>query len=410
MAEKSYEKLNLTLIYNLKKKIEELKTSENKFRTIFENANDGILIADAKTKDLVFANPRICKLTGYTEKELLQLSVADIHPKKDLPYVINQFTKQLQRKIEIAENLPVLKKDKSVVYCDINASGINIDGKELLVGFFRDITEKKEAGEKIKESEEKYRAIVENAADQIFVLDKDFKIISMNKTAASLSGKTPDELTGVSIFRIFPKKIAVQFSKNIKEVFETGKSKFIEEKMIAKNLEFYNSTQLNPIKNNEGKVTAVVGIVRDITEKKKAEKSLKKSEEKYRNIVDNIGDPLFIYDKDGNCLFANKTVVNQAGINVDEVKDNLLKDVFPKKVLDYQKKVVRNVFKTGKQFNVEGVFPIKGVHRWCQVSIWPIKDKSGKVVAAQGIARDITLFKENEENLQKQIDDLKKTR
>ena len=98
MRRKSYHKLNVTLIHNLRKKIEELRVSEEKFRSIFENAIEGILVADAKTRKFVFANPQICTLTGYSKKELLKIGVEDIHPQKDLPHVLSEFTKQLKRK------------------------------------------------------------------------------------------------------------------------------------------------------------------------------------------------------------------------------------------------------------------------------------------------------------------------
>ena len=76
-----------------KKAEKTLQESEERFRAIFEGANDGILLADVKTKRFSFANPRICEITGYSLEELLKLGVGDIHPKKDLPYVIDSFTK-----------------------------------------------------------------------------------------------------------------------------------------------------------------------------------------------------------------------------------------------------------------------------------------------------------------------------
>jgi PAS domain S-box-containing protein len=134
-------------ITDSKKAEEKLKESEEKFKLIFEAARDGILAADAKTKRFVFANPRICEITGYSEKELLRLDVEDIHPKKDLSYVIDIFTKQLQRKIEIGRDVPVLRKDRNVIYCDINSYPLEVGERKLLVGLFRDVTERKKTEE-----------------------------------------------------------------------------------------------------------------------------------------------------------------------------------------------------------------------------------------------------------------------
>jgi PAS domain S-box-containing protein len=114
---------------------------------IFEGASDGIIAADSKTKVFVFANPRICEITGYSLEELLKLSISDIHPEKDLPSVTEQFMQQLRGEITLATNIPVLRKDGKVVYCDVNARPAKFGDKEYLVGFFRDITDRKKAEE-----------------------------------------------------------------------------------------------------------------------------------------------------------------------------------------------------------------------------------------------------------------------
>jgi len=121
---------------------EELKESEAKFRAVFEGASDGFLAADAETKKFVFANPEICRITGYPAAKLLRLDISDIHPKKDLHRVLREFSRQL-REGGIARNIPVLRKDGKTIYCDINSARINIGENDLLMGVFRDITERK---------------------------------------------------------------------------------------------------------------------------------------------------------------------------------------------------------------------------------------------------------------------------
>jgi diguanylate cyclase (GGDEF)-like protein/PAS domain S-box-containing protein len=129
-----------------RKQIEkEIKESEEKFRTLFDSAKDGILVADIETKQFIMSNKMVCKMLGYNEEEMKCLSVKDIHPRKDLPYILEQFEKLAQEEIKIAPDLPVQRKDGSIFYADITATLITLDGKKYLMGSFRDITERKRA-------------------------------------------------------------------------------------------------------------------------------------------------------------------------------------------------------------------------------------------------------------------------
>lgn len=99
--------------------------SEERYRIIFENANDGILMVDRVGRKVKSANARFCEMIGYTHEELLELSVADIHPEEELENVLDQFEKQARDEIRIAERIPILRKDGSIFYADISAAAID---------------------------------------------------------------------------------------------------------------------------------------------------------------------------------------------------------------------------------------------------------------------------------------------
>ena len=125
---------------------EKLRESEERYRSIFEGANDGIIACDLGTGKFLFVNKQMSALTGYTEQELLKLDVRDMHPPEDLTHVLEQFSKAAAGEITESAVIPVLRKDKSVIYCDIGASFFRND-KTIMVGFFRDITGRKKAEE-----------------------------------------------------------------------------------------------------------------------------------------------------------------------------------------------------------------------------------------------------------------------
>ncbi|MGA2094248.1 MAG: PAS domain S-box protein [Sedimentisphaerales bacterium] len=119
------------------------QAKEEEFRTVFDNAVDGILIADMESKKFHLGNDSICRMLGYRPEEIKNLGVMDIHPEKDLPYVISQFERQVKGDYHLAEDLPVKRKDGSVFYADVNAATLKIAEKTYLMGFFHDTTERK---------------------------------------------------------------------------------------------------------------------------------------------------------------------------------------------------------------------------------------------------------------------------
>ena len=99
------------------KQVEEaLRESEKIYRTLFKGNVDGILITDIETKNFKYANPAFCKLVGYSEEEIKNLGISDMHPKDKLEYVISEFEAHLKGQKTLAENIPFLRKDGTIVH------------------------------------------------------------------------------------------------------------------------------------------------------------------------------------------------------------------------------------------------------------------------------------------------------
>jgi len=130
-----------------------LLESEDKFRSIFEQATDGIMIADAETKKQIEANKAMCIMLGYSHDEIVGLSIDDIHPKEDLPAIRETFKKQLCGELSLVPKVPMLRKDGSVFYADINAAPVTLGGKQCLCGIFRDITDKQKLEDQLRQAQ-----------------------------------------------------------------------------------------------------------------------------------------------------------------------------------------------------------------------------------------------------------------
>ncbi len=144
---------------------EVLRQSEERFRSIVNNTNDGILIVDAVSQKVLFGNPMIHQMLGCTPKELMTLAVSDMHPQEDLAVVKEAFDKLERREIKVAQCIPVKRQDGSLFYADINSFPVQLEGRACVVGFFRDVTERKRMAEMIQKlNEERERRVAERTA------------------------------------------------------------------------------------------------------------------------------------------------------------------------------------------------------------------------------------------------------
>ncbi|MEW6078761.1 MAG: PAS domain S-box protein [Thermodesulfobacteriota bacterium] len=129
-----------------RKRIEhQLRESEARFRALFNNAAEGILVADLETRQFVYANPAICRMLGYTEQELTLLGLKDIHPPESLAHTISEFEAQARGEKTLAPDIACRRKDGSVIYADINTARVDLNGREHNIGLFSDVTERRNA-------------------------------------------------------------------------------------------------------------------------------------------------------------------------------------------------------------------------------------------------------------------------
>ena len=149
----------------------ELHESQERFRVLFEGANDGILVSDIKTQKFVLANPQMSQMVGYSLEELLKMSVPDIHPKESLLIIADQFARMAQGEKLTAQAVPLLRSDKQKIECEVSPGILEIWKQKCLVGFFRDVTDRKKAEKKLEES----RSALEKQLSEINLLQKDLE-------------------------------------------------------------------------------------------------------------------------------------------------------------------------------------------------------------------------------------------
>ncbi len=136
-------------ITDLKQSQADLKENEAKFRAIFEGAEDGILLADATSRQLSMANTRICEMLGYSRNEILELTIEELHPEDERPDILKAYAQQLTGEQKTTENAQVRRKDGTILFADITGSPLHIDNQDMLAGIFRDVSDRKRNQEAI---------------------------------------------------------------------------------------------------------------------------------------------------------------------------------------------------------------------------------------------------------------------
>ncbi|MFX0032307.1 MAG: PAS domain S-box protein [Candidatus Hermodarchaeota archaeon] len=261
----------------------ELKESEEKFRTLFEKANDGILLTNYETQQIFTGNKKICEMLGYSIEELQNMYFEDLHPKNSLNHIENQFEYNLREESSIARDIPMKKKDGSIFYCNVNNFKIELGEKRYFIGLFRDITERRKAEIELKESEEKFRVITEQSFIGA-IIEQDFDLKYINTQFAKILGLNSEDLLNWKIPDFFD-IIHPDDINSFKELIDKKTNNLIQDiknfqfRIIKKNgeivwLELFSKAIMYQDKPGN------LALVMDITELKKIEEIVREENKK----------------------------------------------------------------------------------------------------------------------------------
>jgi PAS domain S-box-containing protein len=250
-----------------------LRESEERFKAIFDSASDGILLFDTETMRFCIGNKKIHQMLGYTENELKNLGVMDLHSEADLPHVMEQFKKMARGEIEIAIDIPVKRKDGSIFHADINSYHISWADSKCLAGIFRDITERKQAEEVLRAANAYNRSLIEASLDPLVTIGENGKITDVNAATEKVTGCLREELIGTDFSDYFtePEKVRAEYKQVFTEGFVLDYPLILRHRDGRLTDVLYNASVY---RDESGKVIGVFAAARDITERKKSEDSI----------------------------------------------------------------------------------------------------------------------------------------
>lgn len=413
-----------------RQQIKRLEESEEMFRLLFDDIPDGVLVVDLKTERFFLANPTMEKMLGRKQKDMVKMRIKDLHPESARTFVYQQFKSIARGKTHTAENIPVLKKDKTVFYADIRAFPFTFKGSMYFVGIFTDITEKRKVADAL-ELESKKNMIL----NQIVKIANESNTLSQLLSDSLLPILKTLDFDGGGIYLVNKEKsraevvaaynLHQQFLKTVKQVNITKKpysTIFIKGEPII--TEYFDKLFSNAKKESRLKTLVsipliagdeIIGALNIASERRtnipqsikeilvsigkelgsairrvQIEERLKKHEEQFETIVNHSLDIIYTFDNKGRVVFITPNV-EQAGYKVSEILGEPFKKFVHPDDMEKVFKELRLTTKTKKVFmSTFRLLKKGGGSIYVEEYGKPVFDSSGKLTLFTGVLRDIT--------------------
>ncbi|MHC4737398.1 MAG: PAS domain-containing sensor histidine kinase [Planctomycetota bacterium] len=382
---------------------QELREERDKAQKYLDVAGTMFVLLDRKGK-VELVNKKGCELLGYQEAEILHHDWFDSFlPERTRDVVREVFCRLMAGKIkpvEYYEN-PILTRNGQERIIAWHNTVMKDDSGNVIgtLSSGQDITERKKAEEALRESEERFRTLFESAPDAIYITDLEGRFIDGNNVAEELCGYQRDQLigknfveTGMLSTEQLPKALA-SLKKNV-DGQSTGPDEFVLKKKDGSFVTLEIRTF--PVKINEEML--VLGVGRDITERKKAEEALIEKEVTIRAIIETSRDWIWAIDLDGIHTYVNPAVERILGYLPEELIGRWSLNLMHE---EDRKKIVKKLPQWKKQKSGWNSLVIKwrhkdGGYRYLESSAVPILDAQGNLRGFRGVDRDITERKEAE--------------
>jgi len=374
---------------------EKLSESEEKYRLLVNNLTDLVCKLDSEGV-ILFASPSYCKTFGQTEEEMLGKKFMPLVHEDDLELTLKEMEKLYSPPYSVSIEHRELTRDgwRWLSWVDTAVLDSNNNVKEI-IGVGRDITERKKIELKLQESEEKYRDLYEEAPNAYFSVSKEKSIKRCNKAAVNLLGYSKEELLKMKVLDLYAHSPeGVQKAKKTFEKFLRGEKIQDEElQMKKKNGQYiWISLTVKQILDEDGNVIESRSMILDITKRKIAEMKSKASEDKYRNILENIDEGYFEVDLKGNFTFFNKALCDYLGYSSDELQNMNFTKLYSTETASEIFHVYNDLYLKGKGFKLfEAEFLQKnGDKSFHESSIYLRYNPNSEIVGYKGFLRDIS--------------------
>ena len=297
---------------------DEVKRNAENLDVLFNTLGEMVFILDMEGR-ILNVNETVSRRLGYREEELVGTEVVLLHPEEGQGEALRNFRDMIAG-IRDSCSVPVMAKDGSLIDAETKITRGWWDNREVIIGVTRDITERKQAEEALRKSEEQYRVIYDNSPIAIELYDSDGSLIHANPACLELFGV--ENQAAVAGFSLFDDP---NIKDEIKERLVSGKTLRYEAEFDfekVRNLDLYPTFRsgkisinvlITPLKTSGGVISGYLVQIQDVTDRKRIAEELRRSEEKYRDLADNAPIGILTCDREGNITYVNSKVPEMLG-------------------------------------------------------------------------------------------------
>jgi PAS domain S-box-containing protein len=381
-----------------RKRIEEaLRESEERYHSLFENSQDAILLT-SPDGSIFDVNPAACQMFGRTAEEIKQIGRNGLVDVTDMR--LHAALEERNRLGKARAEITTIRADGTRFPADISSTIFTEEHGQLRTSMIiRDITERKQIEEALRESEDRYRTLIDNIALGINLIDADHNILMVNASMGEKFNKPVSEMIGKKCFRELEKRDAVCLHCPGVRTMTTGRPVEVETEGVRDDgSRFHVRLRTFPVFGKDRSAVAFIEIAEDITERKQAEEALRESEGKYRSLVESSEDSIYLVDVDCIYLFMNKRHLSRIGVPSSQVVGRAYSDFHSSEETKNFAQKVKKVLKTRKSLSYE--YKSQRDNRYFIRTLSPVKaSKNDKPGAITVISKDITELKQSEDAL-----------
>ena len=386
--------------------LQQLEANERKYYLLADNTTDLVALY-APDGTIEYISPSVYRLLGHKPEDLLGADPSVyIHP-EDLLYIQQNFlAESYTGDAFFSAEYRLLHANGHWVSFHTNRKPIRNEKGEIMhiLACCRDITERVQFDEALKQSEVYYKMLADHILDLVGLHDVEGVFEYVSPSSLTVLGYSPDELIGRNAFDlIHPDEAASLFENNSNKAAE-GRDTFIDEfRILHKHGHYvYFETTTKIIRNKDNEPVKFLSTSRDITEWKKAQHALKESEEKYRSLIESSDNIVIMVNANNQYLFVNNRAAAFIGVNPENIIGKKIGEVL---YSGQEEGLIRNIQKVIAEERViwsEYSVVIGGTQYWVRSSLHPIRNSEGKIYAVLLNAIDISNLKRTEALLAEQ--------